>query len=161
MKGYVPASEEQLIAACNAALRLAPTKYPPDLPISEKLLGASEWYSFEQDAWSIGESVRRAFTQHPQLKRKPSLLFKVLEVATCRNLRRGRQSFIMALGFVAARPLAPEIAEFVADPDVDGQVIYTLLKMRVAGYTEAVAPLLQSNKTWIRQLAGKYVERYG
>jgi hypothetical protein len=49
---------------------------------------------------------------------------------------------------------------FLSDSDVDGQVVHTLLKMRAGGYAEAVAPLLQSEKPWIRRLAKKYVERY-
>src|SRR5277367_6760605 len=97
----VPASEEQGLAACERALRLAPSEWPPTLPSSERLRGAPEWYSFEHDAWPIGESIRRAFVLHPQLKKRTHLVSRVVDVATCRNLRRGRQSFIMAIGFVA------------------------------------------------------------
>ncbi len=160
VNGFVPASEEQVLAVCEEALRLAPSEWPPTLPPSEKLWGAPEWYSFERDAWPIGESVRRAFSQHPDLKKRTSLIAKVAEVATCRNLRRGRQSFIMAMGFVAAGQYASALVPFLADSDVAGQVIHTLLKMRMAGYASAVAPLLQSDKNWIRRLARRYIERY-
>jgi hypothetical protein len=156
----VPASEEQVLAACEQALRLAPSEWPPTLPPSEKLWGAPEWYSFELDAWPIGESIRRAFVQRPYLKKRTGLISKVAEVATCRNLRRGRQSFIMAMGFVAACHHASALVPFLTDSDVDGQVVHTLLKMRAAGYRHSVAPLLQSEKAWIRRLARTYVERY-
>ena len=76
------------------------------------------------------------------------------------NLRRGRQSFVMALGFTGAAHLAPRVARFLADPDVDGQVIDTLLKMRAPGFVAAVRPLLTDTHAWIRNLAKKYVARY-
>src|SRR5215471_1085433 len=40
------------------------------------------------------------------------------------------------------------------------QVVDTLLKMRAGGFADAVAPLVQSDKAWIRRLAKKYVGRY-
>ena len=120
-----------------------------------------QWYSFEHEAWPVGESIRRAFARHPRLKKNRPLISKVIEVATCRNLRRGRQSFIMTVGFVAARDFAPMLLPFLDDPDVDGHVIDTLLKMKAPGYSLAVAPLAQSKKPWIRRLAKRYIARYG
>jgi hypothetical protein len=120
----------------------------------------AEWYEFEHRAWEIGESVRRAFVKNRRFKTNSALPTNVAEVATCRNLRRGPQPFVMALGFVAARQFAPALAEFVNDPDVDGQVIDTLLKMRAPGYARVIGSLLRSDKAWIRRLAGRYVERY-
>jgi hypothetical protein len=66
----------------------------------------------------------------------------------------------MAIGFVAACPHASSLAGLLGDPDVNGQVVYTLLKMKVGGFANDVAPLLQSEKSWIRRLAKKYIERY-
>lgn len=45
-----PESEEQVLAACEAALRLAPADWLPDLPISNTLLGVRDWYPFEHAA---------------------------------------------------------------------------------------------------------------
>lgn len=160
MSSPVLASEEQIFAACEQALLLAPTDYPSTLPPSKELLGAPEWYSFEHAAWPIGESIRRAFVENPRLKEKDAVLAKVAEVATCRNLRRGRQSFIMALAFVGARRYAEALAPFLSDRDVDGQVLDTLIKMKAPGFTREADSLLQSDKTWIRRLAKKYIDRY-
>jgi RecG-like helicase len=88
------------------------------------------------------------------------VLAKVAEVATYRNLRRGRQSFVMAPGFVAARQFADTVALFPSDLDVDGQVLDTLIRMKAPGYTREAISLLRSYKVWIRRLAKKYVERY-
>jgi len=160
MNASVPKSEGEVLAACDQALRLAPSEWPPTLPASKELLGAPEWYPFEHEAWAIGESIRRTFVQHAGMKKKTALISKVAEVATCRNLRRGRQSFIMAIGFVAACTHASSLVAFLDDPDVDGQVVHTLLKMRAGGFGEDVASLLHSEKSWVRRLAKKYIERY-
>lgn len=109
----VPESEQQIFAACEQALRFAPAEFPATLPPSKELFGAPEWYSFERKVWPIDESIRRAFVKNPQFKRKDTVLAKVAEVATCRNLRRGRQSFIMALGFVSTRRYAEAFVPFL------------------------------------------------
>jgi hypothetical protein len=161
MNSEVPASADEILEVCEKALLLAPAEYPPTLPPSKELLGAPDWYSFEHDAWGSGESVRRSLVQNPKFKKNQAVLNRVLEVACCRNLRRGRQSFIMALGFVDARQCAKTLAPFLRDPDVDGQVLKTLIKMKASGFASEVEPLLQSDKTWIRNLAKKYLSLYG
>jgi hypothetical protein len=123
-------------------------------------MGAPDWYDFEHEAWGIGESIRRAFVKTPRFKRKEVILAKVAGVVTWRNLRRGRQSFIMAIGFVAARRYAETLVPFLRDPDVDGQVLYTLVKMRAPGFAHEVASLLHAKQTWKRNLAKTYVSRY-
>jgi hypothetical protein len=127
-------SEQEILAACEEVLRLAPTEFPPTLRPSKEFFGAPEWYPFEHQAWPIGESIRQAFVRNPRLKKRENILAKVAEAATCRNLRRGRQSFIMALGFVSALRYAERLVVFLSDPDVDGQVLHTLIKMKASGY---------------------------
>jgi hypothetical protein len=161
MSSDVPLSAEDILGACEKALLLAPALYPPTLPPFKELREAPDWHSFEHEAWGIGESVRRSFVQNPKFKKNQAVLNRVVEVACCRNLRRGRQSFIMALGFVAARQYAKTLTPFLSDPDVGGQVIYTLIKMKASGFVPEVEPLLESDKTWIRNLAKKYLSRFG
>ncbi|MGB9474038.1 MAG: hypothetical protein WCE87_03095 [Candidatus Udaeobacter sp.] len=153
-------SEQDILVACEKAIRLAPTEFPDTLPASKELLGSPEWYPFELEAWPIGESVRTAFVRSPRLKKRQNVLAKVADVATYRNLRRGRQSFVMALGFVAACQYAGRLAVFLSDPDVDGQVLDTLIKMKAPGHAREVTLMLQSDKAWIRRLATKYLDRY-
>src|SRR5215510_9402866 len=153
-------TEQDVINACERALKLAPEAYPPTLPASPGLLGAPEWYPFEIEVWPIGEDIRQAFSRNRKLKKNEALILRVLQVATCRNLRRGRQSFVMALGFVGARRHAAAIASFLDDPDVNGQVVDTLLKMKAAGFAPLVWPLIAAEQAWIRRLAQRYVARY-
>ena len=79
------------------------------------------------------------------------------EVATYRNLPRGRQSFIIALGFIAARRYAEPLAAFLNEHGVDGQVLDTLAKMKAFGFSLEAASLFHSDQTWTRRLAKKYL----
>jgi hypothetical protein len=132
----VPASEEEVVAACELAIGLAPFEWLADLPAPGGLpgsLGLPQWHAFERDTWPIGESIRRAFVQFPKLKKRAALIGKVVEVATHRNLRRGRQSFVMAMGFVDTSQYAATLVPFLSDSDVDGQIVHTLLKKMSLG----------------------------
>lgn len=151
---------DAVTAACAAAKSLAPSEYPADLTPDRFTGGAGAWYGFENAAWKIGETIRLSFQATPRLKRDPSALNAVVDVVRCRNVRRGRQSFVMALGFTGAVRRAPAISEYLADPDIDGHVVGTLLKMRAAGYGQAVAPLLDAPHAWIRNLARRYLDRF-
>src|SRR5215208_530338 len=146
--------------ACAKARALAPAEYPPDLPTTPLLAGAPAWYPFEHEAWGTGEVIRQSLRAAPALKRDASVRQAIVEVAGCRNLRRGRQPFVLALGFVGARDHAPALAELLSDPDVGGQAVDTLIKMRAAGYEARVAPLLRARHAWIRTVARRYVERF-
>jgi hypothetical protein len=108
----------------------------------------------------MGERIRQSFKTHPKLKMDLAVIDAVVEVVECINLRRGRQSFVMALGFSAASPVAGRIARFLADADIDGQVLDTLLKMRASHFATEVAPLTDAKKAWVRNLAKKYMTRY-
>jgi hypothetical protein len=88
----------KILAACNKALSLAPSEYPVDLPAGANLLGASEWYGFEWQAWEIGESIRQQLLGHSKLKNDAEIINKIISVIQCNNLRRGRQPLCSCLG---------------------------------------------------------------
>ena len=160
-------ARQKVMDICRDALALAPKTYPPDLPPlkfpfppGRGMPEVPDWYRFELQCWPMGEEVRRTFQKWPRLKRDPAATASVMEVVECANLRRGRQSFVMAIGFTAAAHLAPRAARFLNDPDIGGHVVDTLLKMRAPGFEEGIKPLLTAPHTWIRNLAKKYVARY-
>jgi hypothetical protein len=159
METAIPESTKQVSAACQRAISLAPSDWPPTLTPSNDLWGAPAWYPFEWEAWPIGESIRHAFVKNRRLRR-PEIFRSVVQVTECPNLRRGRQSFVMALGFSEAREFAPRLVSLLDDPDVAGHVVHTLLKMKAAGYGPAVKPLIDCDTAWIRRLAKRYVKRY-
>src|SRR4051812_12097088 len=90
---------DEVIAACEAARSLAPAEVLSDLAPDAAIGGAPGWHPFEHAAWPIGESIRLSLKEAPLLKRDSGALDAVAGVVSCRNLRRGRQSFVMALGF--------------------------------------------------------------
>src|SRR5262249_49105875 len=124
---------DEIHEACKLARSMAPGEYPPDLPCEPELLGAPAWYPFETRAWPIGERIRQSFKEHPKLKRDQNVICEVMEVIECVNLRRGRQSFVMSLGFTGASAMAARLGRFLGDRDIDGHVISTLLKMKASG----------------------------
>jgi len=107
----------RVISACDRALSFAPLEYPPDLPSSEELRGAPEWYSFEWKVWEIGENIRHQLQGNPKLKANTDLLDRIISVVQCRNLRRGRQSFVLLLGFKGASGYADKIVGLLSDPE--------------------------------------------
>lgn len=139
---------------------LTPLEFPEDLPTKKELLGNFAWYDFEIKVWELGENIRYLFLQNPKLKKDKDIINKILKVIKTTNLRRGRQSFVLLLGFVGAKSFAPEIALFVDDKDINGHVLDTLLKMKAKGYADKIKSLINSDVTWIRNLAKKYCELY-
>jgi hypothetical protein len=131
----------------------------PELPPSEKslALGAAEWYPFEREAWPLGEHIRLAFVRNRKLRTR-SAFSKVIEVCLDRTLRRGRQSFVMALEFPQAREFASALLPLLSESDVDGQVLGTLLKMKAYGFSNQAAPLLHADQAWKRRFAHRYIE---
>jgi hypothetical protein len=146
-----------VLAACDRAVALAPQTWPPDLPPGPYTGGEPEWYPFEHDAWRIGEGIRACLASRPSLRRDPVVLGAVQRVAATRNLRRGRQSFVMALAFPAASAYARDIGALLDDRDVCGHAADALLKMGAEGFEAGVRPLLESKHGWIRRSAEKYL----
>ena len=155
------AASGDICVRCGLAIRLAPEFYPADLQSAPLLAGAAEWHKFEHQAWAIGEQLRQLLSVHPKLRADAEVQECILSVIDARNLRRGRQSFVMCLSFVAAAPQAGRIAQFLSDPDIAGHVLDALLKMRAPGYSQEVVPLLDSPHRWVRVLAARYIQRFG
>lgn len=154
-----PVSVAELVNLAREALRLAPPTFPADLPTS-KIAKKPEWYPFEDTCWALGENIRQKLLRSPRLRGNPQLIGAILDVIEQRNLRRGRQSFVMLLGSVKAAYAAPRLALWATDSDIDGHVVDSLLKMRVAGYSQVVEPHLSSEFSWIRRKAETYLRRY-
>jgi hypothetical protein len=152
-------NSQEIISLCDRAEALAPQELPPTLSAKSDLLGAPEWYQFERDSWPIGEKIRQALAATPSLKKNEAIQERIIRVVENRNLRRGRQSFVMALAYAAAANISGRLVPFLSDPDIDGQVVNTLLKMRAMDFSAQVRPLLQSDKSWIRKEAKRYLER--
>jgi len=153
-------TKERILDACQRVLAGTPKFFPPNPPTNKDLRGEPDWYGFEHTAWSIGEGIRLSLKANPKLKTDEEILNMIVHVIKAVNLRRGRQSFVMCLEFAGAAKHAADIAGFLSDHDIQGQVVNTLLKMKAKGFTGQVAPLLGSKQAWIRNYAKTYIERY-
>jgi hypothetical protein len=66
----------------------------------------------------------------------------------------------MLLGKKCYAEYAPIIASFLSDDDIDGHVVDTLYKMGTPDYVAQIQPLTKHNRTWIRNIAKKYINKY-
>lgn len=123
------------------------------------LAGAPEWYSFEHEAWAIGEEIRQWLSANLKLKEEKRIKEGIFTVIQNQNLRRGRESFVMLLGYKNAADMAERVAVYLDDDDISGHALDTLHKMKIYGYKEKASTLLTSEKTWVRNVAKKYIQK--
>lgn len=145
---------ENLIVAAHG---LIPDEMLEMLPPEKDLLGAPGWRSFENQLWQTGERIRAVLLKYPRLRADGHVQSQILEIACDRRAHRGRQSFVMLLGFRCCRAHAGRLADHLDDACVDGHVIKALCMMRAPGYSSAIQPFATHEKTWIRNLAKKYL----
>lgn len=65
----------------------------------------------------------------------------------------------MLLGKKEYAEYAPQIA-LLHDHYIEGHVVYTLYKMKVPGYTSEITPFLMHKRTWVRNYAKQYIQKY-
>lgn len=141
------------------AEELIPAEELPDLPFMELAPDVHDWYKFEHQLWDIGEEIRQ-FLSANKNKLNELQIERILEICLDKRAKRGRQSFVMLLGRKMYCCYANRIVTLLTDDDVDGQVIDTLYKMGAKGYEEQIEPFLTHNRTWIRNEAKRYIQKY-
>ncbi len=95
---------------------LAPLSGNPDVP---------EWHGFELKVWEIGEQIRQILARHQSLRKDRELQEAFVRILTNANAKRGRQSFVMLLGYKSCQVHAATVAAQINDPNVTGHVIST------------------------------------
>jgi hypothetical protein len=150
---------EEIVRMCSSASALAPREEPPDLGTDDA--GVPRWHPYEFKVWQIGEDIRLALKAAPKLRADSQVQECLLMVAEDRRFRRGRQPFIMNLGYRAAASHAARVAALLGDDDVAGHALDTLLKMDASGFARQVWPLVTAQPAWVRKLAKKYLKRHG
>ena len=151
--------DERVDTLLHRAENLMPSEVLPDLPGTEITRDAPRWYSFEYDIWQIGEQIRQLTAEHKK-KFHIGQINRILAVCMDKRAKRGRQSFIMLLAKKSYNEYAGHLIPLLDDDDVDGHVIYTLYRMQAGEYVEAVKPFLSHKRTWIRNEAKKYIQKY-
>ena len=140
--------------------RLIPEEKAQNLPDSKIFPGVPQWHPFENSLWMKGEEIRKLILESGK-KPNPMQMERICDICTNVNGGRGRQSFVLLLGKKGHASFAPMVAELLPDCDVEGQAVDTLYKMRVPGYAEQIRPFAEHRHTWIRNIAKKYLEKFG
>jgi len=109
-----------------------------------------EFHSFEHRIWGIGEQIRQITFSKPQVRKNEKLQEAFLRISINKNAKRGRQSFILLLGYKVCSQRASDIVSQICDKRVSGHVIDTLLKMQASGFVKDVMPFQNSDRAWIR-----------
>lgn len=138
---------------------LIPVEELPDLPFMKLAPDVHEWYKFEHQLWEVGEEIRQFLSENKN-KLNESQIERILEICLDKRAKRGRQSFVMLLGRKMYCSYANQIVILLNDDDVDGQVIDTLYKMGSKEYVKQIEPFLTHNRTWIRNEAKRYIQKY-
>lgn len=159
MKSDLLETKLRILRKVKEAGGLIPDVYIPNLPPTELTKDVPDWHDFEHKIWMLGEEIRLLLVSKKSLRRDKNLQSEFVRIATNRNSKRGRQPFIMLLGYKFCRHHAKEISAQIDDPFVDGHVIMTLRKMRAEGYSIQTRPFLNSSVSWVRNEAKKYLSR--
>lgn len=150
--------KEEILNLIEKTKSIIPNKLEEDLEI-ESFSKQPKWYSFEHQIWKNGEEIRQKLLIDKKLKKDEEIFDKLLTIATNRNAKRGRQSFILLFGSVKYAKYSSDLIKHINDGFVNGQVIDTIYKMRVYNYVEEIKPFCNSQITWIKNIAKKYIEK--
>ena len=163
-KQETPMDRETFDKKLNELLTRAESMIPeenlPDLPFMETAPDVHDWYDFEHELWGKGEEIRQHILCGKK-KLNTEQIERIVLICMDKRAKRGRESFVMLLGKKCYVNYAEKIATLLNDSDVDGHVIDTLYKMGAGGYCLQVTPFINHNRTWIRNKAKKYIEKYG
>lgn len=164
IKQETPMDREQFDNGLNELLSIAEALIPdenlPDLPFMESAPDVHDWYGFEHELWEKGEEIRQHII-YGNKKPNTEQVERIVSICMDKRAKRGRESFVMLLGKKCYVKYAEKIATLLSDSDVDGHVIDTLYKMGADGYGLQIKPFVEHNRTWIRNKAKKYIEKYG
>jgi len=137
----------------DAAVLIPKVNRDEDLPVS------FDWFRWEMDLWNLGEQIRQLLLLHSKALTIDQAR-DVLNICLTRAAGKGRQSFVLLLGKTKYSPMAESLSSLLSDPDVCGQVINTLYKMKAPGYSDQIRPFLSHKQAWIRKEAQRYLQKY-
>jgi len=145
---------EALLAEAHSVV---PAVAPAPLPPIQGFPEVPQWHQFEHTLWSIGEQIRHAINSQPRLRSDRTLYAQFLSIVRDRRGMRGRQSFVLLFAYRPCVGWARDLASLIPDPDIDGQIISALYKMRACGFARVVGPFVSSSTTWISKEARRYM----
>ncbi|WKX75880.1 hypothetical protein [Zobellia laminariae] len=151
----------KIIELIKKAENLTPKKLERDLEPLDGFPDVPNWHKYESEIWEIGEEIRQIINTKKSLRKDSELTDLIMKFCLNKNSKRGRQSFILLLGYKHLSKYATQLIEMLNDKFVKGQIIDTVYKMQAEGFQKEIGAFMMDKHTWIRKLATKYVEKYG
>ena len=151
--------DQQLETLLKKAEDKIPNEKLPDLPFMELAPDVHDWYMFEHEIWEIGEEIRQLIFNNKKVL-TDSQIARIINICLDEKAKRGRQSFVLLLGKKAYQKYSDKIVPLLNSDDIDGQVVDTLYKMQAGQYVDKILPFTNHKRTWIRNIAKKYIQKY-
>jgi hypothetical protein len=152
--------KEKIINLINKAETLTPQKIEKDLEPLDEFSQVQNWHKYEIDIWEIGEKIRQVIISKKSLRKDTEIIELIIKFCLNKNSKRGRQSFILLLGYKHLSKYAPQLINLIDDKYVYGQIIDTICKMQATGFEKKILPFRTDKNTWIKNTAIKYTEKY-
>lgn len=154
------ATKSLILKKIKRAQGLIPKQLEPDLPPTQLLPDVAEWHSYEHEIWKLGAEIRQLIATCPSLRNDEELNTKIVSICLNPNTKRGRQSFIMLLGYKQHSNFAPDLIAQVTDGHVTGHILDTISKMKISGYSHIMRQYTDHETTWIKNVAKRYLTQY-
>lgn len=136
-----------------------PDENLPDLPFMKLAPDVHDWYMFEHEIWELGEEIRQLICAGKKTLTQTQI-DRIINICLDERAKRGRQSFVMLLGKKAYQNYSDKIAPLLNSDDVDGHIIDTLYKMQAGQYVDLIIPFTNHKRTWIKNIAKKYIQKF-
>ena len=153
--------KEEIIGLINKAKSLTPKNMEKDLNPMEGFPNVPNWHKHEHEIWGIGEEIRQIINTKKSLRRDKEINDLIIDFCLDNKSKRGRQPFVLLLGYKHLSEYAPKLITMINDQFIDGQIIDTIYKMQATDFEKEITPFTTDKITWIRKLALKYVGKYG
>lgn len=151
--------KNKIIDLITMAKDLTPDILEKDLNPIDGFPDVPNWHHYEHKIWAIGEQIRQIIYSEKSLKKDKELNNLIIEFCLNKNSKRGRQPFVLLLGYKHLSEYAPKLISLINDEYVNGHVIDTIYKMQAKGYEKEIRPFATHKITWIRKTAIKYLEK--
>jgi len=157
----LPMEKDKIINLLSKAKDLTPGELEKDLEPIEGFPDVPNWHDYENKIWAIGENIRQIIFSKKSLRKDEEINDLIIEFCLNKNSKRGRQPFVLLLGYKHLSDYAPKLIRLINDKYVDGQIIDAIYKMQAKGYGKEIRPFVTHKIIWIRKTAIKYLEKYG
>ena len=129
---------------------------------------AYEGYLYKYEVWicNIGLAIDAYLKKNVKSKKSTKIKQFVLDTINNENYSSGRDGFVLLLYILKMdeelRTIATERKDFWENPRIRFQLLYSLFRRKIAGFTEIAEMLIANNpkETELKKYAKKYIEKF-